>query len=267
MPEKLINLPKLAEMKREGEKIAALTAYDAGFAHLLEKAGVDIVLVGDSLGMVIQGHATTLPVTLDDILYHCRCVSRGMKRPWLIADLPFMSYPSPEKACENAARLIQEGGAQMVKLEGGRSRAEIVSSLVSQNIPVCGHLGLLPQAIHRLGGYQVQGRDEASASALLEDALILQQAGASLLILECIPALLAKEISCAVQIPVIGIGAGPDCDGQVLVLYDLLGMVDGKRPRFTRDFLKDSKGIEQAIAAYVEAVKTQQFPSVEHTYQ
>jgi 3-methyl-2-oxobutanoate hydroxymethyltransferase len=193
-------------------------------------------------------------------------VARGAQRALLVADMPFMSYASPQWAAENAARLVREGGAQMVKLEGGRKRAEVVRFLVEENIPVCGHLGLLPQSIHRLGGYYVQGKDEQSANALLEDALILQDAGASLLVLECVPAVLAKEISCTLQIPTIGIGAGADCDGQVLVLYDMLGINPGKSLRFTKNFLAEAEGIPNAVKTYVEAVRTGGFPTAKHSF-
>ena len=263
---KALTVPELAAMKVRGEKIVALTAYDASFARILDEAGVDIVLIGDSLGMVVQGQATTLPVTVDDMIYHTRCVARGAQRALLVADMPFMSYASPQWAAENAARLVREGGAQMVKLEGGRKRAEVVRFLVEENIPVCGHLGLLPQSIRRLGGYYVQGKDEQSANALLEDALILQDAGASLLVLECVPAVLAKEISCTLQIPTIGIGAGADCDGQVLVLYDMLGINPGKSLRFTKNFLAEAEGIPNAVKTYVEAVRTGGFPTAKHSF-
>lgn len=268
MPEaaKAMTVPELVAMKGRGQKIVALTAYDASFARILDSAGIDIILIGDSLGMVVQGQTTTLPVTVDEMIYHTRCVARGTRRALLVADLPFMSYPDPERAAENAARLIREGGAQMVKLEGGRRRAEVTRFLAEQSIPVCGHLGLLPQSIHRLGGYYVQGRDEQSANTLLEDALILQDAGASLLVLECMPAVLAKEISSVLQIPTIGIGAGPDCDGQVLVLYDMLGISPGKNSRFAKNFLLDAKDIPAAIKAYADAVHADQFPAAEHSF-
>ena len=268
MPESTrpITLPGLQAMKSKGEKIVVLTAYDATFAQVLEAAGVDVILIGDSLGNVIQGQPTTLSVSMEDMLYHCRCVVRGGKRPWSIADLPFMSYSTPQAAGENSARLLREGGVQMVKLEGGRQRAEVVSFLVGQNIPVCAHLGLLPQSIHRLGGYHVQGTDEAAARILLEDALILEDAGAGLLVLECVPALLAEEVTRALRIPVIGIGAGHRCDGQVLVLHDLLGLGFGKRPRFVKDFLAETGNIAGAVRAYVDAVRSGQFPADEHSY-
>ena len=266
MAERAATIPGLAAMKAHGEKIAVLTAYDALFARLLDEAGVDVILVGDSLGMVIQGHGTTLQTSLDDMLYHTRCVARGATQALVVADLPFMSYPTPEKAADSAACLIREGGARMVKLEGGRSRVETVRFLTEQSIPVCGHLGLLPQSIHQLGGYHVQGRDAQAAQALLEDALLLQDAGAGMLVLECVPSLLAEEVSRALRIPVIGIGAGPSCDGQVLVLHDMLGLGFGKRPRFVRDFMADSPNIASAVRAYVAAVKEGKFPSEEHGF-
>lgn len=261
-----MTIPSLLAMKPRGEKIVALTAYDASFASVLDASGVDVILIGDSLGMVVQGQRTTLPVTLDEVVYHTRCVARGATRALLLADLPFMSYPNPERAADGAARLIREGGAQMVKLEGGRQRLDTVRFLVEQNIPVCGHLGLLPQSIHRLGGYPVQARDPQSAQALLEDALLLQEAGASLIVLECVPATLAEEVSRALDIPVIGIGAGPGCDGQVLVLHDLLGISPGKRPRFVKDFMAETGNIPEAIRAYADAVRTGRFPAAEHAF-
>lgn len=261
-----LTVPALAAMKGRGEKIVALTAYDASFSRALDEAGVDVILVGDSLGMVVQGEATTLAVTLDDMVYHTRCAARGVQRSLLVADLPFMSYPTPVVAADSAARLIRDGGARMVKLEGGRCREHIVRFLVEQSIPVCGHLGLLPQSVHRLGGYPVQAVDEASARALLEDALILQDAGASLLVLECVPALLAEEVSRALAIPVVGIGAGPGCDGQVLVLHDMLGVSPGKRPRFVQNFMAGAADIPAAIRAYAEAVRAGRFPDADHSF-
>ncbi len=263
---KALSVPELGAMKRRGEKIAVLTAYDASFGQLLDEAGIDVVLVGDSLGMVVQGQKTTLPVTVDDMAYHTRCVARGLKRAVLVVDLPFMSYPAPEPAADNAARLIR-AGAQMVKLEGGRQRGEIVNYLVDRNIPVCAHLGLLPQSIHHLGGYSVQGRGESAARALVEDAELLQQAGAGLLVLECVPAPLAAEVTRALSIPTIGIGAGAACDGQVLVLYDMLGITPGKRPKFSSNFLIGAGDIAAAVKAYVAAVRAGNFPSAEQSYQ
>ncbi len=261
-----VTVPGLAAMKSRGEKIVALTAYDATFAQLLDGAGVDVTLVGDSLGMVVQGHATTLSTTIDEMVYHTRCVARGNKRALLVADLPFMTYPTPERAAENAARLIREGHAQMVKLEGGRSKADIVRFLVGQGIPVCGHLGLLPQSINQLGTYLVQGKDDRSGQTLLEDALLLQEAGAGLLVIECVPATLGEEVSSAVDIPVIGIGAGAGCDGQVLVLHDMLGLGVGKRPRFVKDFMEEAGDIPSALLAYAQAVRNGSFPAQEHCF-
>lgn len=259
-----LSVTDLAAMKQRGEKISCLTAYDASFSALIDKAGIDVMLVGDSLGMVIQGHDTTLPVTVDDMVYHTRCVSKARQRAFVIADLPFMSYATPVIAAKNAARLMQAGGAQMVKLEG--ARIEVVSFLADQGIPVCGHLGLLPQSINQLGGYKVQGKERADAERMIADAQALQQAGAGLLVLECVPAALAKEISARLTIPVIGIGAGVDCDGQVLVLYDMLDIGTVKRPRFSRNFMRDAAGIEEAVATYHRSVKQSQFPALEHSF-
>jgi 3-methyl-2-oxobutanoate hydroxymethyltransferase len=260
-------LTQLRKLKTNGEKIAMITAYDASFAQILEQAGVDVLLVGDSLGMVIQGHPDTLPVTVSDMIYHCRHVSRGNQKALLIVDMPFMSYATPTIALDNAARLMREGHAQVVKLEGGAWLIETVKLLTERGIPVCAHLGLTPQSVHQLGGYRVQGRIEKEAEQLQKDALALQNAGASLLVLECIPASLAKLITTCLEIPVIGIGAGVHCDGQVLVLYDLLGITPGKRPSFSKDFLKETHSIPEAIEAFVQAVKTNTFPAEEHTFK
>lgn len=259
-------LTTLRKMKAEQEKIAVLTAYDASFSHVLEEAGVDVILVGDSLGMVIQGQESTLPVSVDDIVYHTANVARGTDSVFIIADLPFMSYANADQAISNSARLMAEGGAQMVKLEGGKVMVDTVKQLVDLGIPVCGHLGLLPQSVHRLGGYRVQGKQQEQAETLLEDAKALEQAGADLLVLECVPAELGKQVSEHVSIPVIGIGAGKDCDGQVLVLYDMLGITPGKRPRFTHDFLSDTGAIPAAIAKYVTDVKSAAFPTPEQQF-
>ncbi len=214
-------------MKAEGEKIACITAYDASFATLVDDAGVDLVLVGDSLGMVIQGHDTTVPVTLADIIYHCRAVAKGLYRPFLMADMPFMTYASREQALDNAVRLMQEGGAKMVKLEGGAGQIEIVEFLASHDIAVCAHLGLKPQSVHKVGGFRVQGREEEAAERMLRDAQALEAAGADIVLLECIPAALGSHITEQLHVPVIGIGAGPDTDGQILVLYDVLDITPG----------------------------------------
>ncbi|NOS73486.1 MAG: 3-methyl-2-oxobutanoate hydroxymethyltransferase [Methyloglobulus sp.] len=262
--DKPLSINDISAMKRRGEKISCLTAYDASFAAVLDKVGIDMLLVGDSLGMVVQGHSSTLPVTIEQMVYHTQCVSRARKRAYLIADLPFMTYSRPDIAAKNAAQLLQVGGAQMVKLEG--AKVDCVRFLVEQGIPVCGHLGLLPQSIHQLGAYSVQGKQPEAAQKLRDDAQQLQRAGASLLVLECVPAALAKEISNGLTIPVIGIGAGVDCDGQVLVLYDMLDIGVGKRPRFSKNFMIGSKSVEDAIAAYHSAVKGTEFPASEHSF-
>jgi 3-methyl-2-oxobutanoate hydroxymethyltransferase len=261
---KPLTVTDLLLMKQSGEKISCLTAYDASFSSLLDDVGIDALLVGDSLGMVIQGHSTTLPVTITDMAYHCRHVAAARKRAFLIADMPFASYATPEQALQTATRLMQEGMAQMVKLEG--ARADSIAFLVAQGIPVCGHLGLLPQSVNCLGGYKVQGREAGQAEAILADALKIEQAGAGLLVLECVPAQLAAEISVQLRIPVIGIGAGPGCDGQVLVLYDMLNISMGKRPRFSKNFMSGAESIEDAISCYHQAVKAGQFPLAEHSY-
>ncbi len=261
-----VTISTLARMKAAGERIVSLTAYDASFAARLDEAGIDVVLVGDSLGMVLQGFETTLPVTVDEMVYHTRCVARGCRRPLLVADLPFMSYASPEQALGNAARLMKEAGAQMVKLEGGASQLEVVRRLTGCGVPVCAHLGLQPQSVHKLGGYKVQGREQAVAERMLADARDLEQAGADMLVLEAVPATLAAEITAALTIPVIGIGAGSACDGQVLVLYDLLGITPGRLPRFARNFLLDHADIPTALRGYVEAVRNGSFPAAEHSF-
>ena len=261
-----VTVSTLRKMKAEGEKIACLTAYDVSFARVLDQAGMDVVLVGDSLGMVIQGHETTVPVTVDDVIYHTRAAARGCQRVLLMADMPFMSYATPEQALRNAARCLQEGGAHMVKLEGGASQEETVRRLSDNGIPVCAHLGLKPQSIHKLGGYRVQGRDEAAANAMLRDAAALEKAGADLLLLECVPSVLAAEITANVGIPVIGIGAGVRCDGQILVLQDILGITPGRAPRFAKNFLQGHDSIQAAVAAYVEDVKAARFPTDEHVF-
>ncbi len=256
----------LERMKRDGDKITCLTAYDASGAHLVDQAGVDVIIVGDSLGMVVQGKESTLPVTLEEMIYHGACVARGASRALRVVDMPFMSYPTVRDALFNAARLMREGGAQMVKLEGGARIVEIVHDLAAQGIPVCGHLGLLPQSVHQLGGYRVQGREQEVAHQMLEDARGLEAAGAALLVLECVPAGLAREITRAVSMPVIGIGAGPDCDGQVLVLQDMLGITPGRRPKFSRDFMAGQTSIQAAVGAYLQAVRDGSFPAAEESF-
>jgi len=261
-----VTVATLRSMKVAREKIGCLTVYDASFARVLDDAGVDILLVGDSLGMVIQGEETTLPVTVEHMVYHTRSAARGCRRALLMADMPFMSYATPLQALDNAARLMREGQAQMVKLEGGRTQVETVRALSDRGIPVCAHLGLQPQSVHKVGGYRVQGRGEAAALGMLEDAKALEEAGADLLLLECVPSALAAGITVAVNVPVIGIGAGPDCDGQVLVLYDMLGVTPGPVPRFAQDFLKQGGDVAGAVRAYVEAVKGARFPTRAHAY-
>jgi 3-methyl-2-oxobutanoate hydroxymethyltransferase len=261
-----VTLSTLAQMKHRGEKIACLTAYDASFAALLDAAGVDVVLVGDSLGMVIQGHDTTVPVTMDHMVYHCAAVSRGLARPFLMADLPFMSYSSPELALSNAVRLMQEGGASMLKLESGPGQTDTVAYLTRHEIAVCAHLGLKPQSVHKTGGFRVQGREEAAAERMLQDARALEAAGADIVLLECVPAALGRTITEALHVPVIGIGAGPGTDGQILVLYDILDLTLGRKPRFTRNFMDGSASPQAAIARYVQAVKSGEYPAPEHCF-
>lgn len=261
---KPLSVNDLAGMKQRGEKISCLTAYDASFSAVIDQAGIDVMLVGDSLGMIVQGQDSTLPVTIADMVYHTRCVTRARKCALVIADLPFMTCATKQAAADSAAKLIQQGGAQMVKLEG--ARVDIVSFLVGQGVPVCGHLGLLPQFINQLGSYAVQGKSVQDAERILADALCLQQAGASLLVLECVPAELARAISGQLGIPVIGIGAGGDCDGQVLVLYDMLGISVGKIPRFSKNFMDGADSIAGALVAYHQAVKQGLFPGREHSF-
>jgi len=257
-------VPGLAAMARQGEKIAMLTCYDASFAALLDRAGVDVMLVGDSLGMVIGGHASTLPVTQDEMVYHTRCVAAGAHAALVVADMSFGSYQaSREQAYGNAARLMA-AGAKMIKVEGGAWLAPTVEFLVARGIPVCGHLGLQPQSVHRLGGYKAQGKTDASARALHDDARALTAAGIDLLVLEMVPAALAAELTAEITAPTIGIGAGPACSGQVLVLYDMLGIYPGKPARFVRNFLTGGSDVEGAVAAYVKAVKDGSFPGPEH---
>ena len=263
---KPVTITTLAKMKAEGVKIASLTAYDASFAALLDEAGVDFVLVGDSMGNVIQGHATTVPVTVDDIVYHTQNVARGLKRALLMADMPFMSYPTLEMGLRNAARLMQEGGAKMVKLEGGSSQVDIVAHLTDNGVPVCAHLGLRPQSVHKLGGFSVQGRDSAAAKQMLKDAQVLEEAGADMLLLELVPSELAAKITARAKVPVIGIGAGPKVDGQILVLYDMLDITPGRRPKFVRNFMGEGGTPAKAVAAFVKAVRDGSYPAPEHTF-
>lgn len=264
---KPVTLHRLREMHAQGEPIVTLTCYDASFAGLLDAAGVDCLLVGDSLGMVVQGHASTLPVTLDEMAYHMRCVSRASRSAWLIGDLPFASYQeSPAQALRSAAVLMQ-AGAQMVKLEGGGWTADTVRFLAERGVPVCAHLGLTPQSVHALGGYRVQGRNEEAAAVVKQHARELEQAGAAMLVLELMPSSLAQDITRSLNIPTIGIGAGAGCSGQVLVLHDMLGVTRGKLPRFVRNFMAGAPSIEAAVRSYVAEVKARRFPDeAQHGY-
>ncbi|WP_076416585.1 3-methyl-2-oxobutanoate hydroxymethyltransferase [Shewanella sp. UCD-KL12] len=255
----------LLKFKQEGKKFTSLTAYDASFASAFDSEGVDVLLVGDSMGMVLQGHDDTLPVSVEDIAYHTRCVKRGIKRALLIADMPFMSYATPEQAMTNATALMQ-AGANMVKVEGGHWLLETVTKLTERGIPVCAHLGLTPQSVHVFGGFKVQGRDADNAQRIIDEAKALEAAGAQLLVVECIPAPLAKTISEALTIPVIGIGAGADTDGQILVMHDVLGISSGYIPRFSKNYLKQTGEIREAIRAYIDEVEKGIFPGSDHTF-
>lgn len=259
-------LSSLQALYEKGEKIAVLTCYDASFAALMEAGGVDVLLVGDSLGMVLQGHETTLPVTLDAMVYHTACVVRGSKQAFIIADMPFGTFQvSPEKTFENAVRLMA-AGAQMIKLEGGVEMAATISFLAGRGIPVCAHIGLMPQSVHQIGGYRVQGKSDADSQRLLQEAVMVEQAGAGLMVLEAIPALLAAEITVNVSIPTIGIGAGAACSGQVLVLHDMLDIYPGKKARFVKNYMQGAQGIADAVMRYVHEVKSGAYPGVEHHF-
>ena len=265
----MITIKSLHELKKRNVKITVLTAYDASFTKHLEQAGIDVILVGDSLGMVMQGHDSTIPVTVDDMVYHTTMVSRAREHALLIADLPYHSYLNKDDALKNARRLMDEGNADMVKFEGGGEFVAIADHLIKNDIPVCGHLGLLPQSVEELGGYKVQGREQTAADKIVGDAQALKDVGVEIIVLECIPQQLAKRISKEVDVITIGIGAGVDCSGQVLVLYDLLGITPGKRPKFSKDFLAEldgTKSITAAIEAYVKAVKNLEFPAEIHSF-
>jgi len=261
-----VTLPDLRKMKTEGRKIACLTAYDACFAALEERAGIDLILVGDSLGNVVQGRDTTVSVTVDDVVYHTRCVARGLERAFLMADLPYLSVGSPEQALRNAARLMKEGGAKMVKLEGGEAHVAVVEHLAAQGVPICAHMGLKPQLVHKMGGFRVQGRDPVSAERMLRDAALMERAGADLLLLECVPSELAARITHQSAVPVIGIGAGPDADGQILVVHDALDLTRGRKPRFVRNFMVGAGTVQAALEGYVSAVREGGFPAPEHCF-
>ena len=261
-----ITLSTLQKMAQEGSKIAMLTCYDASFAAVLEEAGVESLLIGDSLGNVLQGHESTLPVTLRDIVYHTQCVARGSKRSFVVGDMPFGSFQvSPEETLRNAAE-IMAAGAHMVKIEGGRPMLETIEFLTDRGIPVCGHLGLTPQSVHQIGGYKVQGKGETAAQQLLREAKQLEQAGAGMIVLEAIPAPLAGEVTKAIRIPTIGIGAGADCSGQVLVLYDMLDIYPGRKAKFVKNFLRNASSIQGAVELYVKEVKAGGFPGPEHSF-
>lgn len=267
---KPVQIAELRRMREAREKIACLTCYDASFALVEDRVGVDVVLIGDSLGMVIQGGSTTTPVSVADIVYHSKCVAPFLKRAFLVADLPFLSYATLERALDASQRVMQEGGAKMVKLEGGREQASIVEYLAVRGVPVCAHLGLQPQFVHKMGAMKVQGRDEAAAEAMLQDARLLAEAGADMLLLECVPAALGQRITQESPVPVIGIGAGAGVDGQILVLHDILNISPmvtiGRKPRFVKNYMVDGADIESAIRGYVREVKSGAYPAPEHCF-
>lgn len=264
---KPVTVPGLLAMKAQGRRIVMLTAYDASFAWQLETAGIDIALVGDSLGMVVQGHSSTLPVTLDHMVYHTAAVARGLSATLLVADLPFMADRDVAHALEAGARLVGEAGAAMVKIEGAAPHVlEAIAALTARAIPVCAHLGLTPQSVHKFGGFRIQGREQEAADRVLAEALAVQDAGAGLLVMEGVPVDLGRRVTAELKIPVIGIGAGPHCDGQVLVIHDLLGITPGKRPKFSKDFLVGRDSVAAAIAAYAEDVRSGAFPAPEHCF-
>ena len=261
-----ITLSTLHRMAQEGNRIAMLTCYDASFAGLLEAAGVESLLVGDSLGNVLQGHETTLPVTLRDMVYHTQCVARGSKRAFIIGDMPFGTFQAgPQDAFRNAAE-IMAAGAHMVKIEGGAPMLETTEYLATRGVPVCGHLGLTPQSVHQFGGYKVQGRSEDAAERLLEDAKLQERAGAGMIVLEAVPAALAREIMASVTVPTIGIGAGVDCHGQVLVLHDMLDIFPGRKAKFVKNYMRAAGSIQGAVELYVKEVKARTFPGPEHSF-
>lgn len=262
---KAVTIQSLFDLRSAGEKITVLTAYDSSFAALMDRCGVDVLLVGDSLGNVVQGQSTTLPVTLEHMAYHTACVARGNEHAFLVADLPFGTYATPQAAYGNAVKLMQ-AGAQMVKLEGGAWLADTVRFLCERGVPVFAHIGLTPQYVHRLGGFRVQGRTQDDAERIKADALALQDAGASMMLLEAIPARLGREVTELLSIPTIGIGAGPDCSGQVLVMHDMLGVFPGRKARFVRNFMEGQSNIEGAVRAYVRAVRESSFPGPEHCF-
>jgi 3-methyl-2-oxobutanoate hydroxymethyltransferase len=263
--DKPITITKLLAMHAEGEKISMLTAYDSTMSALLNRSGVETILIGDSLGNVIQGHTSTTPVTVEQVAYHTECVARANTQAFLIADLPFASYGDPTLALDSAA-ILMRAGADMVKLEGGDWQVDIIRYLVERSVPVCAHLGLLPQSVHVLGGYKVQGKSKDAATHMLEQALACQEAGAQMIVLEAIPSSLGEKITAELNIPTIGIGAGPDCSGQVLVIQDMLGISPGRPPKFVKNFMEGHHSIEAAIKAYVREVKSGKFPGPEHGF-
>ena len=261
-----ITLTTLQKMAQEGNKITMLTCYDASFAGLLEEAGVESLLIGDSLGMVLQGHESTLPVSLRDVVYHTACVARGAKRAFIIGDMPFGTFQiSPQEAFRNAAE-IMAAGAHMVKIEGGAPMLPTIEFLTQRGIPVCGHLGLTPQSVHQLGGYRVQGRGEGAAQRLVEEAKLLDESGAGMIVLEAIPSTVAREVTAAIHVPTIGIGAGPDCSGQVLVLHDMLDVYPGKKAKFVKNFMRAGGSIQGAVETYVKEVKAKTYPGPDHSF-
>ena len=263
---KPITLTKLNNMKMQGEKIACITAYDASFARVVDNAGADIVLVGDSLGMVIQGKKTTIPVKMEDMIYHSKIVASALQYSFLITDMPFMSFYTPEIALENASKLMQDGDAQMIKLEGNKSQLNIIEKLSQSDIPICAHIGLRPQSINKIGGYKVYGKSDEEASLLLKEATMIEELGADMILIECVSSLTAKILNQEIKIPIIGIGAGPDVDGQILVLYDILGITSGVSPKFAKNYMKDNSSIDQAIRSYIEEVKNKEYPAPEHCF-
>ena len=261
-----VTVTTLTRMREAQDRITMLSCYDASFAALLDGCGVDMLLVGDSLGMVVQGHDSTLPVSMDDAVYHTRCVARGAKRAMVVGDLPFASYQvSPQQAYENAARLMA-AGAHMVKLEGGAVMADTVAFVVNRGIPMCGHIGLTPQSVHQLGGFRVQGKTDEAARRLIEEAKLLEQAGAAALVVECVPTQVGKDLTAALRIPTIGIGGGPQCSGQILILHDMLDVYPGKKARFVKNFMAGAGSIQQAVQNYVAEVKAGTFPGPEHCF-
>jgi len=262
---KTTTISSLQAIKAAGDKFAAITAYDYTFAKLIEAADIEVTLVGDSLGNVTQGRDSTIPVTIDEMAYHTEAVKRGNSRSLLMTDMPFMSYATETQALDNAA-ILMRAGAQMVKLEGGEWLADSIYMLTERGIPVCGHVGLTPQSVHKLGGYKVQGKEDEAAAQMIMEAKVLEEAGADLIVVECVPSSLGRELSEALSIPVIGIGAGPDTDAQVLVLYDMIG-ISQRLPKFSRDFLRSASSIQEAITAYGAAVRNRQFPATEHCFK